>query len=255
MKSLVKALDIVELFLNSEDELALAEIARLSGMSKATVSRIVQTLVSRGYLKQKERRGKYSLGTIYFEFSGLIKSRTRLRNIAVPHMMRLSQTAKESVMIAYYNGRNSIYTESFHETAKTGNMLRIVPDEGVSLSLYNTSLGKILLANMSENELDKYLDSKVLVPNTPNTITNKQELKKQLTQIKKDGIAYEDEEYSPGVRAIGAGIKDAEGNTVGAITVIAPSIRLDRARMKELEPVVRDYAQKISRDLGYNHTL
>jgi DNA-binding IclR family transcriptional regulator len=134
-------------------------------------------------------------------------------------------------------------------------MLRIVPDEGVSLSLYNTSLGKILLANMSENELDKYLDSKVLVPNTPNTITNKQELKKQLTQIKKDGIAYEDEEYSPGVRAIGAGIKDAEGNTVGAITVIAPSIRLDRARMKELEPVVRDYAQKISRDLGYNHTL
>ncbi len=254
MKSLLKSLDVLELFLKGADELALAEIASLSNIHKTSVSRIVSSLVSRGYLKQKEKRGKYSLGTIYFEYTGLIKSRTRLRATAIPHLVQLSQSVNESVIIAYKSGFDSIenvYTETFHEKSAPNTLLKVSPDEGMSLSLHSTSLGKVLLASLSEQGLQRYIDSHPLRNFTANTVTEPAELKKQLAQVRQNGVAYDNEEYSLGVKGVAAGIRNGDGNTVGAIGILAPTVRTDTSRMKQLTPIVKTVADSISREAGY----
>jgi len=84
MKAIKKTFDVLELFLNDKDEISLSDLSKLSGINKTTVSRITSTLVKLGYLRQRERRGKYSLGTKFLDFSGYIKTKIRIRDMAIP---------------------------------------------------------------------------------------------------------------------------------------------------------------------------
>ena len=251
MKSLAKALNILELFLTSQNEMSSTNISKLSGINKSTVCRISSKLVERGYLKQREKRGKYSLGTIFLEYSGVIKNRLRLRSIAVPYLIKLSQHLNESVMIAVWDKKDGVLTETFHETAYSNSPLRVIPDEGIAMPLHNSCLGKIILADFSEEELQSYFNSKRLERHTPNTITNINEMRNHLKSVRKKGIAFDDEEYSLGVRGVAAGLRDNEGKISGSIGVIAPSVRLTRAKMRELLPDVKGCAMEISRELGF----
>ena len=252
MKSLTKALDILDLFLDNQGEMALSQIAKLSGLNKTTVSRIVSTLVKHGYLKQKEKRGKYSLGTIYLSFSGVVKSKLQLRSIVIPYLTKLSQQTHESVIIAYGDGSEEVFTETFHDTSQPNSkVLRIVPVEGTRMPLHSTATGKILLANMSDEELERYFNNKHLKRYTPNTIMNINDMRNHLIIVRQEGVAFDDEEFSLGVRGVAAGIRDSNDKIVGSIAVVAPSVRLTRAKMRELAPDVKSCAEEISGELGF----
>jgi IclR family KDG regulon transcriptional repressor len=248
MKSLNKALDVMELFLNLEDEVRLSELARLAGLDRATVNRIVSTLVDRGYLKQPEVRGKYSLGSKFLDFSGLIKKRSKIRDIAMPYMLKLSHLANESVMLAVPDGQMAAYSE----TIPADHPLRIVPDEGTQFPLYCTGVGKIFLAEMTKEKLNAYLSSKPLEKHTNNTITDINQLKTHLGLVLKEEVAFDDEEYLLGVRNIASGVKNNEGQVIAAVGVLGPSIRLTRSRMLEIVPDVKNCAKEISKELGYS---
>ena len=247
MKSLEKAFDILELFLSDKDEISLQDLASSSKLNKATVSRTTSTLVKRGYLRQKEKRGKYSLGTKFLDFSGIIKSRIKLRDIAMPHLIELSQAIKESVLLAIWDGKTAVFSETIH----TDYPLRIVPDEGTRIPLYCTGVGKIFLAHMSDEELERYLNTTILEYQTPNTITDPNLIKIHLMTIKKEEVAFDDEEYFVGVRNVAVAIKDGEGKVPGAVSVLGPSVRLTRARMTEIVPDIKRFTSKISIELGY----
>ena len=87
---------------------------------------------------------------------------------------------------------------------------------------------------------------------TPNTVTDIDELRKQLISIRKEGIAFDDEEYYQGVRGLGVTIRNGEGNVIGSIGVLGPSVRMTRARLREYGPIIKNCARNISRELGYN---
>ena len=247
MKAIRKALDIMEVFLSSEGELGLSEMAELAGVNIATANRIASVLVKRGYLKQRKKRGKYSLGMIFLDYSGIIRSRVRMRDIAIPLMTRLSQHLDESVLLVSWDGQQGTHTETVH----SNHALRIVPDEGTKFALHSTGVGKVILANLSSDELDSYYRDNKLEKFTPNTITDLDELKRQLATVRKEGFGYENEEQYLGVRNVAAVIKDDGGGVVGAIGVIGPTVRLSPERMKDIAPDVRGCALEISRALGY----
>jgi IclR family KDG regulon transcriptional repressor len=251
IKSLSKALDILELFWRHQDEMSLTEMSVLSGYDRATIYRIASTLVKRGYLRQEKRRGKYSLGTVFLEFSGIIKGKIKIRDIAIPHLIELSRLVKESVLIALWDGNDSIFTETFHETSYSNGPLKVIPEEGTSIPLHCTSLGKIIIANMRDDELNKYFKDKQLESRTPNSIVDINILMRQLPIIKREDIAYDDEEYSLGVRGVSSGIRNDQGKIIGAICVIGPSVRLSLDALKNISPTVQKYAMRISRELGY----
>jgi IclR family transcriptional regulator, KDG regulon repressor len=248
MKLLIKTFNILNLFLNNETEMSLSELAELSGLNKSTVNRIASTLVKYGYLNQREKRGKYSLGFKYFDFTGIIKRKMKIRDVAIPHLMRLTQSVDESAILAIWTGGKVAITETFH----ANHTLRVVPDEGTQIPLHGSSLGKIILANLTDKELTEYYNSQILRRYTSKTITSFETLKNHLSQIKQQGIAIDDEESFDNIRSIAAAIRGTENIILGSIGIIGPSIRLTPEKLGECIASLKKCASEISRDLGYN---
>jgi IclR family KDG regulon transcriptional repressor len=253
MKSLDKSLDILEIFLNGESEMTLTDIAEKSHLNKTTLSRILKTFVKRGYLKQREKRGKYSLGTLFIEFSGVIKGNIKIRDVAIPRLVELSRLVKESVILAVWDGNDAILTETIYPTRARAehDQLKVVPDEGSKSPLHCTSVGKIILADRTEKELQQYFENRRNARFTPKTITDIDGIRQHLSLVREKGVAFDDEEYSIGVRSVSAGLRNSEGRIIGAIGVLGPSVRLERAKMEELAGAIKTTALDISRELGY----
>jgi IclR family KDG regulon transcriptional repressor len=248
VKMIAKAFSLMELFLDHGSELTLDEMARLSGLNKATTRRIALALIECGFMQQSEKRGKYSLGMKFLDFSGLIKNTNAIAAAANPYLIELSRKMNESVQLALWDGMKGVLCGSFH----ADQLLKVVPDEGTRLMMHNSSLGKAILAEMTEEQLDRYFD-KGLKLFTPNTITDLEDLKSHLRVVRKEGVAFDDEEYALGVRGIGSALKSGGGTLVGAIAVVGPTVRLSRSRMRECAPYVKNCAQTISRELGYRN--
>jgi IclR family KDG regulon transcriptional repressor len=251
MKALTKTFDLLDLYLHGQSELSVTETAKILGLNKTTVSRIMLRLEKRGYLKQVEKRGRYTLGTIFLEFSGIIKSRLKIRDIAIPHLFGLSQRVQESTILAVWDGRGTVITESFHDSVVMGSPLKVVPDEGISMPLYCTCLGKIFLADMTDEALQEYFKNTKLEQRTSRTIIDPLKLDQQISKIRKEGIALDDEEYAVGVKGIAAGLCNIEGRTVGSIGILAPSARMSISGLQKNSTLLKETALAISKQLGY----
>lgn len=250
LKSLTKGLNILKLFSNGKGELSLTEISRLLELNKPTAFRLIATLIEQGFLVQREKKGKYFLGPIFYDFNRTINSRIYFRNIAAPYLMQLSQRVNEVANLVIDSGVGDIYLENFYNCSRPNSVSNIMPNANVPLPLYSTCLGKIILANMPEEKLKRYLNNVKLEPNTPNTITDIEVLKTHLKVVRQEGAAFDDEEFYMGVRSVAVGITDHEKKVVGAIGVIAPSIRLTYFRMQELVKEIKSYAEEISLDIS-----
>lgn len=248
MDSINKAFEIFEVFLNNDDELSINNISKLSGINSGTAHRITSILVKRGYVIQPKRRGKYSLNTAkVVEFAKIVRHKLKIKSVAAPYLRELSQTVDEAVAMANLLGHvafNIVIINPDH-------IVNLRPDSA-TLSLYSTGLGKIFLAYMSDKEFDEYTQSVTIKPRTPNTVIKIEELKKQLKQIRRDGVAFEDEEHELGIKTVSAPVRDWENNVAAAISVVGPSVRMTREKMLKMAPVVKNYALKISQAMGYN---
>ncbi|OGO20617.1 MAG: hypothetical protein A2144_02950 [Chloroflexi bacterium RBG_16_50_9] len=247
MKTVKKALDILEVFLNTRREISISELASITGQNISTVHGILHELIRRGYIRQPERRGKYSLGLKISGFNGALSKTAAIVEIAKPFMVELSKQVNETVNIAVRNGNYAINISIIHSPHR----LRVVTDDNSGIPLYCTAVGKIFLAGMTNKELVEYFDNEKLVSSTPNTVTDARLLKKQIQVIRDEGVAYDDEECDIGIRNVAAPVKDYYGNIAAAIGVLGPSIRLSLKRMKEITPVVTKYATDISGVMGY----
>ena len=248
MKSLIKALDVLEAFLDARSgEIRLSEIAKKTGLHKATVNRITSVFVNRGYLNQVKRRGKYTIGNKFLSFSALIREKRQIVDIAMPYLVALNKVVKESVALFQCNHDMIWFVEEVHSKYP----LRLNPEPDHILPLYCTSAGKIFLASKSDQELDRYFTNTKIKKHTTNTIVDLDRLKKHLLTVASDNVAYDNEEWYAGVRTVAAGIWDANEKLVGCIDVTGPSVRISTECLKEFTPFVKQYAMKISLELGY----
>ena len=248
MDSINKAFEILDVFLQNEGELSISNISKLSSINSGTVHRITSILVKRGYVIQPKTRGKYSLSTAKLVYlAKTAQQKLKINTIAYPFLRELAQTVDEAVAIANLLG-NVAYNIA---TINVDHIISFKPDSA-TLSLYSTGLGKIFLAYMSEKELQDYINSVNLKPRTPNTVTKVADLKRQLKQIRRDGIAFEDEEHELGIKTVSVTIRDWEDKVVAAISVVGPSVRMTRQRMLQIAPIVKSYALKISHAMGYS---
>lgn len=253
VKSLTKALDILQIFLTTKREMTLSEISSSLGLNKATVNRILSTLVERGYIYQREKRGKYFLGMIYLNFSGIVKSKIQFRNIAIPHLIKLSKQINESVVLSLINGKNNVLTETFYDSVHPNHTLKAIPDESADVMLYSTALGKIVLASYSDEELQRYFNTHLIERRTSKTIINIDEMRNHLITVRQEGVAFDDEEDSLGVRGVAVGLRDNKGELIGTVCVVVPSVRLTRTKMRKLSPVIKSCAMQISSELGFKN--
>jgi len=248
MRTLNRTLDILEVFLKVEiDSIRLSELVKQSGLKRATVNRIVSDLADRGYLSQMKPRGKYYLGTKFVRFNQLIMQKSRLGQVAPLHLAKLAESVKDCVFLTVPDGETAMVSA----VIDSQHILRIALEVGTLIPLYCTGQGKAMLAGMTEAELDRYLSTVTLKRLTENTITDPGELKAHLRTVAKEGVAYDDEDQYIGIRNVAAGIMNAEGKVIASVGAIGPSVRMTKARMREIMPQVKLCAAEISRALGY----
>ncbi len=246
MKTLAKSISLLKLFIKYPNGLTVEEMVSLSGINKATVRRIADELVQCGFLKKPHKRSVYSLGALFLDFCKALKANNILVEIAIPYLNRLSLELQETSSLALWDGSKAV----IYQSVCPDQALKATINEGTVNSLHCTCLGKAILAELPEIDLQRYY-SNGLERSTPKTITDPGELRKHLLTIHQDGVAYDDEEYAIGIRGAAAVVKNGEKSIVGALCILGPSIRLNRTRLKECGHLVRKYAENISRELGY----
>jgi len=243
MKSINKALDILEVLLNNPDsELRLSEICQFTGLNKSTANRIVSILIKRGYVSQKEKRGKYSLSTRFLTSSGQIRQSKRIRDIAKPYLSKLGYAFNESVVLAIRDLNYAYIVDAFVST----NILTTMVAVGSKLPMFCTSSGKIFLANMTGPELEKYIANAEFLQYTINTITDHKRLKATLEKVREEGVAYDNEEQWIGLKSIGVGILNSEGKIIASIGIVGPSVRLTGDIVPEMIKELKNCAASIS---------
>jgi DNA-binding IclR family transcriptional regulator len=124
---------------------------------------------------------------------------------------------------------------------------------GKRVPAHSTSLGKAIMAHLSEEKVREILEEKGMEKNTENTITSIDKFLAHLKKVKKQGYAVDDEEQEEDIRCIAGPIFNHRGEVVAAFSISAPITRMTESRMKELAKLVVEYSQKMSRSLGYSN--
>jgi len=242
MKTVEKTIDILEAFLKNETEMGIAELAELSKLNISTAYRIASTLVRRGYLYQIHKRGKYFISPKFLEFVNIIRRQMKIGDVAVPHLKKLHQVTEESVNLAILDADEAVCIEQIESSQN----LRFSTKLGTRFPLYCTGLGKVFLAYMGEEGMEKYIKSKGLPYRTENTITDHARLKEELAIIRREGITVDNEEFEVGVICIGAPIFDGYGDVIGAFNISGPAARLHGSRLEELKSLVKNCSLEVS---------
>lgn len=207
--------------------MTLSDIARATGMTRATVRRFVLTLVREGYA---ETDGKYfNLKPKVLELGYAALSSLTFVAVAQPIMARLAYKLEESVFAAVLEGEDVVYVASATPPKR---FVSISVTVGSRTPAHAVSTGRVLLAALPEEELLKYLDHATLQKLTPNTVTSKVKLRGRIEEAGVKGWSIVDQELEIGLRSISVPIRDKNDAVMAALNVACPSSRITPEDMR-----------------------
>jgi len=248
VQSIERALDILELLAKEGQPMRLTDLSLKLGQHKSTVHRLLATLERRQYVEQHRDTGRYGLGLRVFELGARVFNKMELRVEVNPFLRELVDRTSETAHLVIRDGWEAVYIDK----VESPHSIRMYSEIGKRTPLYCTSMGKVLLAGMSDDEIERFLREVKLVRYTPNTITDPNELRRHLHQVRINGYAIDDAEHEENVRCIGAPIRDYMGRVIGAVSLAGPSMRITRERMGELAKVLKEVTARISARFGYD---
>jgi IclR family pca regulon transcriptional regulator len=244
VQSLVRGLAVIRVFDADNSELTLSEVARLTGLTRASVRRFLHTLVDLGYMRTDGRR--FSLRPKILELGYAYLSSLSLPEVAMPHLEQLVERVHESSSVSVLDGDEVVYVAR----VPTKRIMRIAISVGTRFPAYATSMGRVLLANRSDDWLSGYLASADLPAITRHTISDRGRLRAELMRIRAQGWALVDQELEEGLRSVAAPIRDADSRVIAAINVSAHASRgtPEEIRAEFLAPLLAT-ARLIEEDL------
>lgn len=244
VKSLFKALKILDCFTVQNPEWGITELSEHMGLYKSNVFNIVDTFVKAGYLERNPDNEKYRLGYKVLELSQVLSSSISFRSRVLPYMQELANTINETVYLAIPNETEVIYLDSAgpKHQLMTRSML------GVKAPLYCTGIGKAMLAYLPEETVEAVI-SKGLNKFTDQTITDPLQLRKDLIAIRERGYSIDNMEHEYGIKCIGMALRDKKREVVAGISVSGPSLRFDDAAIKQYSEFLHAAVQTIEEKL------
>ncbi|MFE0102530.1 IclR family transcriptional regulator [Streptomyces sp. NPDC059009] len=248
--AVTRALDILELFLESDGTLSAPDITRRLQLPRTTVHELVTTLAARNYLAQlPDQPGRYRLGVRAYQLGSRYGEQLDLAAEGREVAREVAETCDETVHVAILEGLDVIYIAKVDST----HAVRMVSAAGRRLPAHCTSVGKMLLAALPPDELDLRIEEEggELVGMTHNSITDPDALRTALAGIRERGIATEHRESNPDVSCVAAPVRDASGRVVAALSVSVPMIRWTEEREAELADLAAKGAADLSARLGH----
>jgi IclR family pca regulon transcriptional regulator len=226
VNSLARGLEVICAFTRSTPRMSLSDVARATGMTRATARRLLLTLVREGYAQQDGKDFSLRPKILRLGYSAL--SSMNIWDVAQPIMSQLADKLKESCFAAVLDGHDVVYVAR----ANSDRLVNIGITIGSRAPAHAVSTGRVLLASRPEAELQQYLETVNLVKLTPNTVVSKVKLRELIEESRASGWAIVDQELEVGLRSISVPIRNAEGVVVAALNVCCPSSRLTPEQMR-----------------------
>src|SRR5215472_1437138 len=242
-----RSLAIIDALANARDDASLAELAEKVKLHKSTVHRLTSILERHRIVERDSRSGRYRLGLRLFELGSIAMGRFNIRDRAHPHLEKLLYEVDETVHLCALDAGEVLYLDKM-EPARS---VRMASRIGRRNPVHCTSVGKAILAHLTEAEQDEILQKHGLRRLTTKTVTTPAELKAEFKLIRERGYALDNEENEEGVRCIGAAVLDHSGRPVAAISVSAPSFRLPMDKVPAVAASVCRAAAALSQESGY----
>jgi len=250
-QSLERGLAILTCFTPSRPVLGIADIADGLGMSRSTTHRYVITLVALGYLEQDASR-KYRLGLRVTDLGMSALNSTGLREHAHPYLEELRQRSTYATSLSVLEGTDILYVDRVLSYRRGQSKIDLNLHTGSRLPAYCTAMGKLLLANLPEQEQRELIAQVKLTKCAPNTITSKKALLEELDEIQAAGFAVNDQELAPELYAIAAPVRNEARDVVAALNLAAHSSMISLEELVDaLGPHLISTADRISARLGY----
>jgi DNA-binding IclR family transcriptional regulator len=248
VQSVVRSLEILEALAGSH-ELGLAEIASRTGLGASTVHRLLATLVARGYVVQSRTSRRYLLGYKLAELAGVLSDRTdQLCQLARPHLVAIREATGESANLSVLVPPNAVYVDNVDGTHGVRMLARI----GTAVPAHASAAGKAILAFVPRDSVGAIVGSEPLRALTPNTITTLDALADELVAIRAVGYATDNEEHESGVGCVAAPIFDDDVGVIAAVSVSAPTQRIDANDPAKLGLLLAERATAISHAIRRN---
>lgn len=246
LSSVRNAVRVLKAFSARHRTFGVSELARRLDLTTSTTHRLLATLAAEHLVEQDPVTGRYQLGLGVYDLIAAVSPGYDLTEAVLPPMTILRQRTGETVQVGVLDGREVVYVERLEST----HTLRMFLDVGRRNWAHCTGTGKVLLAHLPSDVLDRTLDGWELVATTANTIVDHAALRRELAAIREQGYATNDEEYEIGAVSVGAPIRDASGAVVAAISVAGPTPRM-RPELTGITHAVVEAAAVASRRLGH----
>jgi IclR family KDG regulon transcriptional repressor len=240
-----KALKILE-SLGERQSLRPSEIAQQLGLSRSNVHRLLFTLEETGYV-ERSLDSTYYLGFKVFMLGSNFSTPNDITEIAYPHMKQLADISQENVNLGVMYENRVLYLNKI----KSPHNLKLDTPIGKMDPLHCTGLGKALLSGFTDKELKEYITSTELTKYTPKTIIEPDMLFDHIRKVRTKGVAFDFEELDKGVHCIAASIYNHMNQTVAAISISAPSVRLTNKIIRKFKPSLLESCMAVSERLGY----
>lgn len=246
VSSIIRALEILECFMDSSTEWTLKNLVDHLHMPTTTVFRQISTLTERGYLVQDPIRKSYRVGPRLLLLSSTILSHSDLRTISRPELEKLSKCVKETINLSILLDQDIFYLDKVETFRSIVCNTRI----GTRVPAYATSCGKIILAYKTEDFLNTYFQSLTSMHQfTEKTISSPEKLRSELVKARTLGYAVDNEEIESGLICVGAPIIGMDHSVLAAVSIAGPAFRMH----EELDTMIQKVkltAANISRLLG-----
>lgn len=246
IQSIGRAFAILEEVARHRDGIGLADLSKRVGLHNSTTFHLVKTMVSLGYIRQLKESKRYRIGRPLFALAASALDEKEMVSMATPVLDELSRQTGES---SHFAGRMSDAVVVMARTPGPG-AFQLTDRVGVVRPAYCTALGKIILAALLPDQLDRYLDRVELKSLTAKTITNPQRLRRELQEVCRTGIAFDDGEFDKEVRCAAMPVHDFSGQVIGAIGISGPVWRLSISALQGKTRIIREAARRLSEAFG-----
>lgn len=246
VQSLERAFAILEEIARNRDGIGLVELSKRVGLHSSTTFHLVRTLAALGYVRQMKDTKRYRVGRPLFALAASALDEIEMKTLATPILEELSRETGES---AHFAVRMDDAVVVLARTSGSG-AFQLSDRVGVVRPAHCTALGKIMLAALAPDQFERYLARAELKAYTPRTIVEAERLRREIAEVRRLGIAFDDGEFDAEVRCVALPVRDFSGQTVGALGISGPVWRLSIEALQKRARLVRAAANRLSADFG-----
>lgn len=243
-QSLERGFQILEYLDSSPSGRAVSEVARATGLHRATAHRLLEVLCGLGYAYKADDR-RYWIGYAMHVFGHPASVVARMSHHAHPYLVKLAHEVNETVNLGFLDGIQAVVVDR----VSTERSHRSDVQVGGYFDAHATSLGKALLSMRTPEAVQANYKATRMNAYTGSTITDLPGLMRELAEIRKVGFAINKEERSPGIRSVAVPLINPHGRAMFAISVTGPRARLDDARIPRIGARLIEVARTITAQL------